>query len=232
MAKDGSGLYARDMPSESSDIGIEENIEPFNQEKLIDELGELSSRLAKRKLRASVYIAGGAAMILAHRSSRTTFDVDVLFIDGHAAVLSIAKEMAKERNLKPNWFNNGMRLFMEHLPPFDKRAKTVFETRHLIVAGASPDYLAAMKIRAGRKRDIQDIKHLLDTSALESVDQMIETHKAIFPDKEIPLENIQALRTELAEGTQDMSVLQPLRSAWKPVKRTSPRRNSDPTPSH
>jgi hypothetical protein len=187
------------VSTESHDALRSRLIQPFNKETLLTELEELSRRLAQRNLRASIYIAGGAAMILAHRSSRVTFDIDVLFVDGHTTVSSIAEEMAKQRNLAANWLNNTMRLFMEHPPPFDTRAKTVFNAPHLVVTGASPEYLAAMKIQAGRRRDIQDIQHLLATSQIQSVQQIIETHAIVFHGREVPPENLQALKAQLAQ---------------------------------
>ena len=44
-------------------------------------LDGLARRLGARDIKAHIYVVGGAAMVLAHRSERFTRDVDALAID-------------------------------------------------------------------------------------------------------------------------------------------------------
>ena len=52
--------------------------------------------LAARGVRAHVYIAGVAPLVLAHCRSRITMDVDALSVDPRGPVLEAAREVARE----------------------------------------------------------------------------------------------------------------------------------------
>ncbi len=59
----------------------------------------LSERLRERGLKGHVYVGGGAAMILEHRRSLSTLDVDALMIDERDAVLEAAGDVARDHRL-------------------------------------------------------------------------------------------------------------------------------------
>ena len=65
--------------------------------------------LAKHGLRAHIYIVEGAALMLAHRRSRSTMDVDALSIDHRDAVLAAARSVAQEQGLHDDWLNDEVR---------------------------------------------------------------------------------------------------------------------------
>ena len=60
------------MSGSSDDSG------PLDRKKILAALTDLEKLLKEKGLKARLYIVGGAAMIMAHRSSRTTWDVDAL----------------------------------------------------------------------------------------------------------------------------------------------------------
>lgn len=121
----------------------------------------IEEHLAKRGLRAHIYIVGGAALMLAHRRSRSTMDVDALSIDHRDAVLAAARSVAQEQGLHDNWLNDEVR-WIQVLPTQpDERAYVFFDSPHLVVIGASAAHVLAMRVRAARERDLEDIKSLV-----------------------------------------------------------------------
>ena len=120
----------------------------------------LSLQLAARDVKAHIYVVGGAAMILAHRSTRATRDVDALAIDRRDDVLEAAGEVAREQGLTLDWLNDAVRTAPWPTPRPDSRAAVVYDSPHLAVTGASAEHLLAMKVRAGRPADIDDINSL------------------------------------------------------------------------
>ena len=140
---------------------------------------ELSERLGNRKLRAHVYIVGGAAMILGFRRSRTTHDVDGRIENDKEGVLQAAREIAEKYELAPNWLNENATLFMPHEK--DIRARTVFNTPNLVVTGASAEHMLAMKLDAARDDDEEDVEALIADLGIRTAAQALEIHRKIFP---------------------------------------------------
>ena len=64
------------------------------------------------------------------------------------------------------------------------RAQTLYESPHLVVTGASAEYLLAMKLEAGRDKDVEDIAYLLDHLKIEESDEALAIHEAALPDSE------------------------------------------------
>ena len=82
--------------------------------------------------------------------SRTTMDVDALAIDPRGPVLESARAVAREQGLRADWLNDQIR-FVPILPPRqDPRAEVLFDSESLVVTGASPAHILAMKVRAAR----------------------------------------------------------------------------------
>lgn len=146
----------------------------------------LSERLQERAVKAHVYIVGGAAMILAHRRSQSTLDVDALLIDEREAVLGAAREVARDHRLPVDWLNDEVRKIPVLPGSPDKRAMTLFGSPHLVVTGASAQHMLAMKVRAGRNSDEADIKFLLRMLDVRTLRQLRAIHSAVFPHDGIP----------------------------------------------
>ena len=56
---------------------------PLSDSDLRDAFQQLSEELARRKVKARIYIVGGAAMALGFDSRRLTQDLNVLIPEGH-----------------------------------------------------------------------------------------------------------------------------------------------------
>ena len=156
---------------------------PLNRHDIVGLLTELSEKLKDRGVRGHIYIIGGAAMVLGFRHDGTTHDVDARVKSDKEAVLAAAAEIAETHGLVPNWLNDDAAVFIPDTA--DTRARTVFDTPHLVVTGASPQHVLAMKLEAARNTDREDIEALLETLGIERREQAVEIHRAVYPKWEL-----------------------------------------------
>lgn len=125
----------------------------FGREEIEELLEELGRRLLARNVTGTIYVAGGAAIALEFPQRRVTNDIDALFAPAET-VREVADAMAEERKLPPTWLSDGVRAFM---PPGHDANARAFSVPGLDVAVASPRYLLAMKMAAGRPQDLHDL---------------------------------------------------------------------------
>jgi len=128
--------------------------EPSEIERL---LSILNQRLRKRRLKASIYIVGGAAIAITvpGAADRRTVDVDAVVSD--RAVLEEAEALAHEEHLPRKWLNNSAAPW---IPPRPPRAQAPPRRFGLTVHWAPPEHLLAMKLVAMRPQDSPDIVSL------------------------------------------------------------------------
>ncbi len=135
-------------------------------------LGRVAARLSHRRRGAAppvdLLIVGGAGGLLAGYlpPGRTTQDCDVMVwspADAHSAELwrqldEIARSVADEFDLPPDWLNRGAGVFEHRLLP-GWAERRIFLIEHGPVRISSPsrvDYLA-LKLFAGRDVDLDDV---------------------------------------------------------------------------
>ena len=136
-------------------------------------------------------------MILGFRRDRTTHDVDARIEADKEAVTEAAADVAQVHDLPQNWLNENATLFMPHAR--DTQARTVFDTPNLVVTGASPQHLLAMKLDAARDTDQQDIRTLLETLQIQAREEAIDIHQRIFPHTPLGQAGREILDRSLAE---------------------------------
>lgn len=129
-------------------------------------LSDLGRRLDAADVDAEVYIVGGSALALTVAGRRTTHDIDAI-IEPREDVLRIAQELAVERGLPDGWLNSAATPFV---PPRDRKSPTR-KMGGLSVRVAPPEHLLAMKLVAGRQRDVPDIHLLMDALGIETAEQ-------------------------------------------------------------
>lgn len=166
---------------------------------ILDALEALSERMRKKRLRAHIYIVGGAAMSLTHRRSRVTFDVDALIVDETGSVVEAAREIAVERGLPRDWLNDDVRQLSVMPPAPDRCARTIFDSPHLVVTGASARHMLAMKVHAARDKDLEDITTLVRELGVTTMAQVQEIHRAVFPHADLPERSAQRVSKLLKE---------------------------------
>jgi predicted nucleotidyltransferase len=135
-------------------------------ERHLAQLGqELTDRGFQKPIR--VLMIGGAYMLLLAKMQRSTDDVDILWLDeedalqrGIGALREGVQAVAEKQQLEPDWFNYMTHLLMYHVVIIPKG--TLWKRLgplHIYVP--SKTYILALKILAGRKKDIEDSKVLL-----------------------------------------------------------------------
>ena len=152
----------------------------LDRETLIELLDDLSRRLERRRVRAQVYVIGGAAMSLAFDRARTTHDVDARIESGHGALTEAVREIAHERGLTGTWLNEQATANIPKAP--DTRARTVYESEYLTITGASAEHILAMKLEAGRRTDIGDVATLIGHLGITTAEDALAIHRRLFPE--------------------------------------------------
>lgn len=159
---------------------------PLGREELERAFEALSDRLAARGVRAHLYVVGGAAMLLAHRRSASTTDVDALVIDPRSTVLEEAKAVGRAHGMDDNWLNDRVVRVpgMAGRRP-DETPEMLYSSPNLVVTGASARHMLALKVRAGRETDADDIALLIRKLGIRYMSEVREVHRAVFPEDEL-----------------------------------------------
>lgn len=145
----------------------------------MDLFDDMHGRLVVRSARASLYVVGGSALLLAHGRAIATPDVDV----AHSATVTdeVAREIARERGLAMHWLNSSA---APYVPPRPECARAEPSQDGLVVHLAPARHLLAMKLVAWRAKDEDDLADLLvacglaDAGAEEVADVLYEVYTA------------------------------------------------------
>jgi predicted nucleotidyltransferase len=153
----------------------------MDRAQLVELLDDLANVLQLRRVTARVYIVGGAAMALAYDAQRSTRDIDALILDHHRAVTEAVLEVGRRRGLPGSWLNEQA---VAYLPTgADRRQVAVYDHPNLRVMAASPERLLAMKARAARTTDTDDIRLLCGLVGVSTVDEVVRVVGESFPDE-------------------------------------------------
>ena len=143
----------------------------FPRDDIEDLLAALGARLQARGVAATVYVVGGAAIVLRDLSSeRRTADVDALMLP-EELVLEEAREIAVQRGIRSTWLNSAAR---PYVPPLSEPLQPP-GAPGLEVRTAPDEHLLAMKIVAARgERDMRDIIPLARRLGLSKATDLFE----------------------------------------------------------
>ena len=142
----------------------------------------LGERLAQGGVVADVFVVGGAAMALAYDAARVTRDVDAVFMP-HGIVLEEARKVAEDLGLPYWWLNEQASVYISGKEDASKRR--VFDHPGLRVMAASPPHVFAMKARAARTRDVDDLRLLADIIGLNSAEEALRICAEFYPDEPV-----------------------------------------------
>lgn len=152
----------------------------------------LAAGLARRRIHADLYVIGGAAIALAWDERRTTRDIDAVFeTDRHQAFLEEVWAVAQTLGLPRSWLNEQASAYVPLGP--DPGRRTVWDAPSLRVTSASPEFVLAMKARAGRPSDSADIALLIGLLKLTNVDDVVAIHDRVFPGDPLPARKLAAV---------------------------------------
>ena len=145
---------------------------------LLDEVDQVLQDSTPAGLMYVLYVIGGVVMS-ALFDGRLTQDIDVVTAEIPAPVLDAAALIAERRNMPANWINNQAAEFVEaDLPPteFD----ILYEGVCLLVRGAKPASLLALKLMSGRGKDVQDILDLAEATGLTTQEALAQLCDQVF----------------------------------------------------
>ena len=157
----------------------------LSREVLLAAFGRLDELLRLQNLTADVFVFGGAAIVLGFDARPLTRDLDAVW-KPHTAVLSASREVADEFGL-PHWWLNEQASF--YLPAgAEADGVAAFTGAALRVTTARPELLLAMKVRAARTGDREDIRLLANHLALTTAVEVLALAESAFgiavPDRQ------------------------------------------------
>jgi hypothetical protein len=152
-------------------------MEAYEIEKYLKELGaELKGRGIKETIR--IMLIGGAYMLLLANSPRPTEDIDFLWLEEEVFQQTFSQKLFSILNdclqviadkyvLEPGWFNYfaQMLMFDEVVIPDGKLWKR-FGPLHIYIP--PKEYILALKITAGRDKDLDDCAILLPQTKVKT----------------------------------------------------------------
>jgi Nucleotidyltransferase of unknown function (DUF6036) len=168
----------------------------LSRKDILQALERLSQILEERKVKADLFVVGGAALALAFKARPATRDVDAVF-ERKNEVFKAAAEVARELNLPDEWLNNAVKKFIGRP---DRKPLPILDLPGLRLMAGSPQYLLAMKILADRHdRDREDLRFLIRMLNLKSVKQAERAFHDVYPDDEIRPDTRNRLAEIIAE---------------------------------
>lgn len=131
-----------------------------------------------------MHLAGSAPLLLDGSRAGLTRDVDALSIEhagGQEEFTSAVRETAREMGITPNWLNRDVSLLPGMPPRPDGDERTVYAGRCLTAIAASDRQLLAMKFRAHRQQDWDDMRILTRKVGVSTFEQVRDIHDRCFP---------------------------------------------------
>jgi hypothetical protein len=172
----------------------------LDRERLYELLVELGRRLHAQGLQADMYVVGGAAVALTLDTRRTTRDVDAAFRPP-VEVAEVALAMARDEGLPPGWLSSAAMAFA---PSESDPDAVALDVTGLSVAVASPRHLLAMKLAAGRQRDLADLVVLFERLGISTPDQALAIAKDLYGEDSAILSDPDESYIWLAQDVLDL----------------------------
>lgn len=132
----------------------------------------------------SIYVVGGAAIMLQVGRVALTQDIDTLHL-ANPEIHAAAARVAQARRLPTTRLNDAAKMWMSH---FDTEAdwKVVASSGSVTVLAARPPLLLAMKLLAGRgRRDAVDIDLLLEACDVADLAEAERLFDRYYPTESI-----------------------------------------------
>ena len=153
----------------------------FGRAEIRDALDELSQALARDRRRAHIHMVDGGIMIMLYGRRTLTGDIDVAIAEGHGPVLDAVRRIATRRGWPTTWLNEQAAMYRPQAP--DPAPRPLYSSPSLVVMGASPEYMLAMKLQAARGADAEDLRLLLELCGVSAPEDALAIHDKLFPDR-------------------------------------------------
>ena len=128
----------------------------MDKEQILKLLHELGDELANEESYATIHVCGGAAMAIAYNSLKTSDDIDAVLtdFDSRNIFTECVKRIAKRHKLQAGWLNEDVKIFVNSMREMSFNDFGKFGA--LSVRITSEEQLLAMKLLAGRRKDLTD----------------------------------------------------------------------------
>ena len=141
----------------------------FGAERLTDLLDEVDAELGAGEP-VEIVACRGAAMAFKY-DIRSTSDVDVISEPFPEQLKQAVREVAARNGLGERWINDAAKISIPKLAP---RIETIYEGKRLKVLSPGPHFLLAMKLAAGRERDLEDAALLVKEIGFDSAEEVLD----------------------------------------------------------
>lgn len=150
----------------------------LTRREMVEALERLGEVLSGRGVTAHLYLVGGSAIAFAYLSDRVTRDIDAIAAPTDE-VFDAAREITSELELPEEWLNDTARAF---LPVVDLgEGAVVLDVPGITVRTAPAEVLLAMKLLAGRAKDVDDLRLLAATLDLRDAGAVWEVFLRYYP---------------------------------------------------
>ncbi len=153
----------------------------FDKEAIVAYLTDLAGRLDAVGARARVLLVGGAALSFYYDRDQGTTDIDAALYPTDE-VLAMARRLADDEGLEPDWLNNAAIGFLPHE---EISAGVVIQKGEVRVEIATGEALLGMKLRACRQKDLPDLAFLLRYCDVRSVEEAADWLERYYPEEEL-----------------------------------------------
>ena len=174
-----SNWSGRDLDEDLDLWAREERGRVLDRAAILGAFERLDRRLEKLRLRAVVHLAGSAPLLLVGSRERLTKDVDALRIE-HAGrreeFAAAVRKTAKEMGIDHDWLNLNASLVPGMPPRRDGGERTAYKGKCLTAIAPSDRQLLAMKFRAHRRQDWDDMRILTRRVSAGTFEQVRDIH--------------------------------------------------------
>lgn len=164
-------------------------------------LAEVGAFLHVRGWTATVYVAGGAAMTLLFDGRASTRDIDAVFRSDRGQLTAAVRDVAARHGLPYEWLNDRVSTLVPSAPD-TQATELVLPGLHVLVS--SERHLLAMKMLAGRDRDLPDLRLLFTRLGITSPEQAVAITEEVvgpgYPVERPPVEYLEALAADVLQG--------------------------------
>ena len=175
------------------------NSDYLTRDQMVAALERLGAKLQERDIDASLYVVGGAALAFAFMRDRVTRDIDAI-VAPNQEVFAAAREVGDELALPEEWLNDTASAFLPEVQL--DQGTLVFEAPGISVRTAPAEVLLAMKILAGRAKDLDDIRTLAGLLRLTTAQQVWEVFLSYYPKGDL-VDHSRAIVDELFASSGD-----------------------------
>jgi len=137
----------------------------------------LGQELAAQQRTGVVFLVGGAVMVLTVGNRDSTRDIDASFVSETPAIRAAVERIALREGLPSDWLNDGAKGFLYTSPPVSLWKR--YPGLDIYMAGL--DYILAMKIVAGRLRDLNDARALIQHLKLNTPQEVLDILSCYVP---------------------------------------------------